>query len=516
MAAVRVLLVEDSPSDAALFRAQLEEGAGADFEVEWVPTFAEGRERLHDADCTVLDLTLPDAQGLDSVKGLTEAAPDMPVIVVTGYDDEAGGVEAVRLGAQDYLLKDDIQRSELGRAVRHAIERKTAQTELEALTVELEERTRRLASSNHTIFDESASGMIQVGADGRVTHANPAMAALMGVDEEQLAGRPIGEIFGPRDGPAIAEAVRDVMDVGRPHHRDAVVLRADGTTRLTSVQMSNLTMDESGSTVVLLSVNDITAGSSARLRQANDQKLAELGRLAGGLAHEIRSPLQYVTTSMDFARATVTDLLAGSELSDEGRADLEESLKEVADGIARISEIVRGMNALAHRGSAEMALHDINEALDFPLAVARGQAPADTRFEVIRGDNPLVRFGLGPMQQVVLNLLVNAVQAVEDAQHPGVIEVRSDHDDDWVTLKITDNGIGMDRATLARSMEPFFTTKAEGRGTGQGLALVRDLMHQHGGTVTMESAAGAGTTVTVWLPRSSREEKDSSPIGPGR
>ncbi|MEM7287390.1 MAG: ATP-binding protein [Actinomycetota bacterium] len=516
MAQVRVLLVEDSPSDAALFKAQLEAGPDADFDVEWVPTYAEGRDRIADADCTILDLTLPDSEGLSSVRGLAEAAPDMPVIVLTGFQEESGGVEAVRLGAQDYLVKDNIQPQDLGRAVRHAIERKTAQAELRALTAELAERNQRLASSNSAIFDQSLTGMMQIAGDAQVLLANRAMGNLVGRTADELRGRRVDDLFGAIDGPDVVAAIAEVFETGLPWGRDALLMRADGSTRLTTLQVSQLTMDEAGTPIVLMMANDITAESSAMLREAHDQKLAELGRLAGGLAHEIRSPLQYLTTSMDWIRTAVGRLVEGERLPDEDLADLGESMEEVVDGISRISDIVRGMNTLAHRASSDMRLQNIDDVLDFPLAVARGQAPAGVRFEVRRDDTPRCLFGLGLIQQVVLNLLVNAVQAIEDAERPGVVEITTAALDEWVTLTVSDNGVGMDAATLDRAMEPFFTTKPAGRGTGQGLSLVREIMTQHEGRVTMDSTPGRGTAVTIWLPAGPHEDFDSSSSDPGR
>ncbi len=511
MGSVRVLLVEDSPSDAALFQAQLAL-RDADIEVEWVPTLAEGRARVSDADCTLLDLTLPDGRGLDAVDGITTAAPDVPVIVLTGLDDEAGGLEAVRRGAQDYLLKDDIKGRELSRAIRYAIERKHAETNLIALADQLEQRTRALAISNSTIFNDSYTAMVQLRPDGSVIGANRAMALLVGAPGVDLSNRSLLDLFGEPDATQLTGTLKDVFDTGIPHRRDALLVRDDGSTRLTALQLSRLTMDESGHDVILVTIGDITAGSQAMLRQANDQKLAELGRLAAGIAHEIRSPLQYLTTSVDFVRTSIGQILDGTRALDdaETRADLRESLDEVADGIARISEIARGMNVLAHTGGSELDQHDLNDSLDFPLTVARGQAPSDTEFTVIRGELPPVRIGLGLMQQLLLNLLVNSIHAVEDrlADRPRTtarIEVETATDGAWVTLRVSDNGIGMAPDVLSHAMEPFFTTKSAGRGTGQGLAAVRDIAAQHQGQVAIESSVESGTTITVRIPRADGE-----------
>jgi PAS domain S-box-containing protein len=512
MASVRVLLIEDSPSAAALFQAQLALRDG-DIEVEWVPSLADARARVSEADCTLLDLTLSDGQGLEAVDGITDAAPDMPVIVLTGLDDEAGGLEAVRRGAQDYLVKDDIKGRDLGRAIRYAIERKNAETNLVALADQLEERTRALAVSNSTIFNDSYTAMVQLSPSGLVISANRAMAFLLGAPGADLSARSVTDLFTQPDGAELANIVTDVFDTGIPHRRDALLVRDDGSTRLTALQLSRLTMGDSDHDVILVTVGDITAGSRAMLRQANDQKLAELGRLAAGIAHEIRSPMQYVTTSVEFVRTSIDEILVGKRSLDnnETRTDLRESLDEVADGIGRINEIVKGMNVLAHTGGSDMDHHDLNDALDFPLTVVRGQAPSDTEFAVTRGDLSPVRIRLGLMQQLLLNLLVNSIHAIEDrvALNPrstGRIEVETATDADWVTVRVTDNGVGMSPDVLSHAMEPFFTTKSEGRGTGQGLAMVRDIAIQHNGHVTMGSSVEDGTSITVRLPHADRTE----------
>ena len=292
---------------------------------------------------------------------------------------------------------------------------------------------------------------------------------------------------------------------------------------------------------MLVTADDVTADRRATIRVAHDQKLEELGRLASGISHEIRSPLQYVITSLDYVRTTVDDLMAGRERMDDVGPDLAEALDEIAEGVARINEISQGMNVLAHRPPGERTEVDIREILGFPLAVARGLAPAGT--ELVRhdadGDPPPIELVVGRAQQAILNVLVNAVHAIEDRRveqprHTGRIDLLCDHDEAWVTITVVDDGIGMDALTKAQATDAFFTTKAEGRGTGQGLSLVREVLDEHGGTLTITSAPGEGTTVCAAVPtvdadrsvnrpstrlleaRHRSRSQSSSPFGPGR
>ncbi len=368
---------------------------------------------------------------------------------------------------------------------------------------------RQLALAGEAVFTGAPIGLLQLDASGRILAANRALADLTGDgDDRALAGRPVVELFDAVHATTLQEAVTDVLVDGGTRRLDALLVGSDGRTQLTTVAVSAIPADPDGDAVVLAAVHDIGPGRRAALRQVHDQKVDELSRLAAGMAHEIRSPLQYLMTSIDFARGAVRDLLDGppGSTDPELRADLDEALGEIAEGAARIDQIVTGMNVLSHRTGNTPADHDIRDALKFPLAVARGQAPAGTSFDVELGDVPPVRCSLGLLQQVILNLLVNAVHAIEDRPPtppppPGRVEVSTSYDADWVRVAVTDNGVGMPAEVLSRAAEPFFTTKPEGRGSGQGLALVHDIVAQHRGRVDIESRPGEGTTVTVALPR---------------
>lgn len=366
-----------------------------------------------------------------------------------------------------------------------------------------------MATPCPSLFDESPNGLALLDGDGTIQASNPAFVRLVEIDAAELAGRPLADLFPGRQSEEITRLVDVVV-------RDVPLVRAEallstrtGATRLVTVALSRLGGDETGEAAVLVTADDVTADRRATIRVAHDQKLEELGRLASGISHEIRSPLQYVITSLDYVRSTVDDLIAGRTDIDEVGVDLAEAVSEVSEGVTRINEISQGMNVLAHRPEGERTDVDVGDLLGFPLAVARGLAPPGTEF--VRRDDvatrPSVPLIVGRAQQALLNVLVNAVHAIEDRRvdeprHTGRIEVWCDHDDVGVAIIVVDNGIGMDAATKAQATDAFFTTKAEGRGTGQGLSLVREVVDEHGGELTITSAPGEGTTVSLQFPRS--------------
>ena len=259
----------------------------------------------------------------------------------------------------------------------------------------------------------------------------------------------------------------------------------------------------------------------AELRIA--QRMEAIGHLAAGVAHEINTPLQYVSDNLVFVRDSVTTLLglgvdlralvhapevraAADRLAEE--ADLEYlvakipgALDESDRGLGRISKIVRAMRELVHPGSREASPTDLNQCLQNALDVTAGVYKLVAVVETSFGPLPPVLCYPQEINQVFLNLIVNAAHAVEDAGRRGVIGVKTCVDGDSVVIEISDTGCGIPEAHRDRIFDPFYTTKAVGRGTGQGLSISRSIIvDHHGGALTFDTAVGTGTTFRLRLP----------------
>jgi len=270
----------------------------------------------------------------------------------------------------------------------------------------------------------------------------------------------------------------------------------------------------------------------AELRQS--QKLESVGRLAAGVAHEINTPVQFVSDSLGFLEEATDDLVAlvgklrvilrsGSssapashveaELArEEEAADLPYLLEQMPvafersrEGLNRVATIVRSMKEFAHPDQKEMTSVDINHALETTLVMARSEykmvADVETRF----GSISPVNCYAGDLNQVLLNIVVNAAHAIEDAvrgtDKRGLIRIETKQDASHVTISIGDTGTGVAAAIRDRIFDPFFTTKEVGRGTGQGLAIARSvIVDKHGGQLTFDTVEGQGTTFFVRLP----------------
>jgi len=272
----------------------------------------------------------------------------------------------------------------------------------------------------------------------------------------------------------------------------------------------------------------------SQLRQA--QKLESIGQLAAGIAHEINTPLQYVSDNTRFVQDGCRELTAmmgkyrelleanrhgdlSPQLMDEVEAMIEESdieylmteipqaIEQSLEGAGQVTKIVRSIKEFAHPGVAEKQAADLNKAIESTITVARNEwkyvAEMTTDFD---SHLPLVPCLLGEFNQVVLNLIINASHAIGDvvgdgAKGKGQITISTRHDEKWAEIRVSDTGSGIPDGIRTRIFDPFFTTKAVGKGTGQGLAISHHVVvEKHGGQIAFESQVGQGTTFIIRLP----------------
>jgi signal transduction histidine kinase len=255
-----------------------------------------------------------------------------------------------------------------------------------------------------------------------------------------------------------------------------------------------------------------------------------VGRLAAGVAHEINTPVQFVNDSVHFLQDAMADLTAliteyrafvdAAGPSDaacrigeaEDQADLAylldrvpKALERSIDGLQRLSTIVRSMKEFAHPDQKEMAAVDLNHAIESTLTIARSEYKYVADVDLDLGTLPLVTCHGGDINQVVLNLLVNAAHAIGDVvqgtERRGTIKVSTRQEGGWARIAIGDTGGGIPEEVQDRIFEPFFTTKEVGRGTGQGLAIARSVVvEKHGGDLSFLTEAGVGTTFLIRIP----------------
>lgn len=269
---------------------------------------------------------------------------------------------------------------------------------------------------------------------------------------------------------------------------------------------------------ILVEVRDITArrrieerNRALELELMQAQKLEALGTLAGGIAHELNTPIQYVGDNVSFLKsgfATLAGAVATLAPTDDEIGFLLDEIPLAIDqsleGISRVQSLVQAVKDFSHPGGAEMMHQDLARAVETTIQVCRNQwkyaATMSTRFDPAL---PPVPCHVSEINQVVLNLIINALHAIEDkgGDEPGAIVVETRRNGDEAEIRVQDNGVGIPPEHRDRVFDLFFTTKQQGRGSGQGLALCHAIVvKKHGGSIGFESEPGVGTTFVVRLP----------------
>jgi signal transduction histidine kinase/CheY-like chemotaxis protein len=293
-------------------------------------------------------------------------------------------------------------------------------------------------------------------------------------------------------------------------------------------------------------VTDVTQRKILESQLLQAQKLESIGQLAAGIAHEINTPTQYVTDNTRFLEQSLQELLrllglqerlarqaeeqglfaglvadikrVGIEIGLEYlKSELPISIEQTLEGLERIAKIVRSMKEFAHPGPDVKTPADLNKAIANTVTVARNEwkyvAEVVTDLDP---ELPPVPCVVGEINQVVLNVIVNAAHAIADTIAPGqerkgTIRISTRRDGDFVEIRVADDGPGIPPAIRNRVFDPFFTTKQPGKGTGLGLSTVYGIVKGHGGHIFCQSSPGQGTTFEIYLPPDSTEDVQVDP-----
>jgi PAS domain S-box-containing protein len=329
---------------------------------------------------------------------------------------------------------------------------------------------------------------------------------------------------------ALIEKQREASDEFRAEYR---VRAKDGSWRWIHAHGRIVPNSDPNEGMRLAGVHlDITQRKESENRLHAAERLESVGKLAAGVAHEINTPVQFVSDSIYFVRDGLYELLA---LTDRLRAmasrdqcnvnsvaalsahlpylieNLPKALERSLEGLKRVSEIVGSMRELAHPARPEISDVDVNHVIETALVVGRSEYKYVAEIETDFAALPPVKCHAGELNQVILNLLINASHAIADAvgasDQKGVIKVSTRLEGDTVLISVSDTGTGVPESIRHRIFEPFFTTKEVGRGTGQGLAISHNIIvNRHGGSIDFESAPGQGAVFHVRLPCDCRLE----------
>ena len=513
---LRILILEDDPADADLLERELRRaGETADCRrAENEQEFLAGLSPL--PDLVLADYRMPGFGALAALRLLAARALDVPVIVVTGTLGDESLVECLREGATDYLLKDRLGR--LGKAVRNAV----AQGRL------------RLAQRRHqqlvqAILDGGTAAIHVKDTAGRYLLVNRHYASLLGKDRDEIVGRRddevwaaeiaasaasaagagAGETAGLAEGAERAERLerlrsedRRALAAGTAIEVEEEMLRAGEPRSYWTVRFPLRDLDGRAYAVCGIAT-DVTDRKRLEARLRQGQKMEAVGQLAGGLAHDFNNLL---TVILGYGNLLAEELAALPALL--GHV---EQLRQAGE---RGAALTRQLLAFSRQQALQPSAVDLDAVVaDFEAMLRRLIGEDVELTTVLRSRGSLVLADRGQLEQVILNLALNARDAMPGGGRLVVETAAVDVDAAYaesrpgvrpgphLLLAVSDTGQGIDAATRARIFEPFFTTKPPGQGTGLGLATVHGIVHQSGGHVDVYSEPSQGTTFRIYLPR---------------
>jgi len=482
---INLLLVDDDSVDRRLVVKALSRFSHiVKFNIETAGTLSEAMELLSSGsyDVVLLDLTLPDSSGIDTVQEANTADSDVPIVVLTGLSDERMALHAIEKGATDYLVKGKFSDDGLMRTIRYAIERKRP-----------EQKLKNAAKEWRTTFDSITDFISIVDKDFKITRVNRALSDAFGVRPQELIGK----------------RCHTVYKCAGPHSTDCPHLQTLKTRKASSVEFyeerlgiylevtTSPIIDENGQITGSVHIaKDITERRQAEEERKEQARLKS--EFVATVSHEIRTPLSIF-------KNIVSNALAGvmGQLSSKLRENLEMAnrtinrLTRIVSDFLDISKIEAGkMELFRTQFDIQSAITDSVNSLA-PLADEKGIELKS----YMSGCELLIDADRDRIEQSLINLISNAIKFAPEGGH---VNVRAEVLDGQVTVEVEDNGSGIERNDLDKIFDRFVQLdKPVGpgeHGTGLGLSIAKEVVELHGGKIEVESEPGQGTTFTIFLP----------------
>ncbi|UCE87070.1 MAG: PAS domain S-box protein [Deltaproteobacteria bacterium] len=500
---------------------------GADVRIELAGSDDEALDRVREISADLLIRDHASAQRLGTlIEGLRPSDPPVVVIVPAGQDRLA--VKAFREGAADCVTRSDDYDEVLPVVALEQVRRHRAARDRSRA----ERRLRDLEELNEHIIQNMNSALVVLDTEGRIAFCNPTAETILGVPAGELSGRPAWTLFPntPRERVLFSRTLDEGV---RYRGEETVITRPDGTLVPIGVSCAPLAGSEGQRLGAVAIFQDLSEVKELQQQVLQTEKMASIGQLAAGVAHEINNPMGFIHANLFQMTEYLGDLRrlwehveALQQAAADGKpdalrdaaealeklarevdarfliGDLENAVRESLEGSERIRHIVRDLREFSHQGGDDRELADLNQCLDSTANIVWSMMKHAAVLERDYGTIPPVLCYPMQLKQVFMNLLVNAYQAIRERGEDdrGEIRLRTRVEGDTAVVVVEDNGIGITSEQRDRIFDPFFTTKEVGVGTGLGLSTAFNIVRRHGGTIHVESRPGGGATFEVALP----------------
>jgi PAS domain S-box-containing protein len=354
------------------------------------------------------------------------------------------------------------------------------------------------------VFENLWDGVVVLDVDGRITDWNASAERMFGFATSDVVSRPMAEALGAQEPVALTHGIRQAIERSARWQSEVRFKKRDGTECDCEALVVPLVDAENRPLGCIAVLRDISERKQLQARLVLADRLSSLGTLAAGVAHEINNPLAFISANLLYVSEEAQRL--ERELPPGRLKELNQALKETTQGAERIANIVRDLRVFSHGDmDAPVKSVDVQAAVEFTLKMVDGQIRHRARLIKNLGSGLFVRTSETRLGQVLLNLVINAAQAIPEDGDPNAhsitITTRSESSNgDFVIIEVRDTGQGIPPEALSRIFDPFYTTKPVGSGTGLGLSVSHGLVTSMGGRLTVESEPGKGASFRVYLP----------------
>jgi len=484
-APITILLIEDNPGDAFLIQEHIEDSTLNVISVQCVARIQEAKTRLKknaNFDVILLDLNLPDGHGMFTFEQIYSCSSHIPIIALTGLDDELIIGDIISKGAQDYLIKGAVHPENLARAIRYAIDRKKA-----------EQRLRDSEARFRMLIEKNPYAILVVNEQGSVLFNNPAFEALF--DRSQKDFKDL--LFGI---PLMSDHTSEINIIGKNAQQVIAEMRVVETFFKNQKAHILLFHDITNHYLLEKDLKETASQLQTTLEQLKksqaslieSEKLKALGTMTAGVAHELNNPMTGIIQYVQYC-------LKYTEKSNK----IYPVLKDIKNETKRCIEIVDNLLTFSRQGNKKQApvktnihlvLDRVLKLLSYRVEKEKIQLIVDKAKKI-----PDIRIHVSSMQQVFMNLLNNAIDAVQDVLHKE-IQIKTVYEDNQIRISFIDNGCGIREDIQNEIYDPFFTSKPVGKGTGLGLSISKSIIDNHFGQIAYEQVLQGGTMFTVVLP----------------
>lgn len=490
---LNILIVEDNDADFRLVQEYLKEIGSSSFELLRVQKLAHALTAMAEFkfDAALLDLDLPDSQGLSTVKEIERHAQDLPLIVLTGLDDKKLGIESLKNGAQDYLVKGSARGELLEKSIHYAIERKRSE-------VDVRKTNLRLVA----VLESLSDAFISWDRNWRYTYFNVAAERMLGYRRDELLGKDVRETFaGEKE--VFLEKFKKAMEEHIPVNFEEyyepwstwVEVRAFQSWEGMSVFFRDITgrkkfeeiQKRDKETLEKLVQERTKELINSQIEIERAKRLSDIGILASTVAHELRNPLAAIS-------------MAAANIKRKGKnSDLEKHLETINKKVTESDQIIN--NLLFYSRLKSPHYESVNLFNIIKESVKHAKTRCEQKVNILDKIKPLkdifIEADSLQMMEVFNNILNNACDAVSPEK--GEIMIDGALENGLIKISISDNGSGIKKEHLSRVFDPFFTTKA--KGTGLGLSVCQQIINLHEGIINLDSEEGKGTRIKIMLPK---------------